>query len=156
MPAPYYPPVGFHFKVQFAFLPPDTNDVRFQEVSGLAAEVATEELVEGGENRFTHRLPLRAKYANLVLKRGLLTDTRLRDWIVNAVENLEAQDGPELGPTTVNVTLLDEKHMPLGDAYSFIKAWPVKWGVSDFKAMENSIVVETLELSYNYFTRVRL
>lgn len=155
--AGYYPPVGFHFRVEFGFLSSDTNDVRFQEVSGLGAEVSTEDLSEGGENRFTHRLPTRAKYANLVLKRGLLTDSKLVNWITNAVENIEANpDTEDEKPTTVNVTLLNEEHQPLADTYSFINAWPVKWSVSDFKAMDNSIVIETLELSYQYFTRIKL
>jgi len=126
------------------------NDTRFQEVSGFSAELAVEEVVEGGENRFSHRLPGRAKYSNLVLKRGLLTDSKLIDWCKDAVENFEFKT------STVNVTLLNEKHEPLADTMSFIKAWPVKWAVSDFKAQENAIVVETLELAYNYFTRIKL
>ena len=155
--AAYYPPVGFHFRVEFGFLSGETKDVRFQEVTGLAAEVSTEEVTEGGENRFTHRLPTRAKYANLVLKRGLLTDSKLVSWITNAIENIEANPAkPEESPTTVNVTLLNEEHQPLADTYSFVNAWPVKWSVSDFKAMDNSIVIETLEMSYQYFTKTKL
>jgi len=155
--AGYYPPVGFHFRVEFGFLSSGSNDARFQEVSGLGAEVSTEDLIEGGENRFTHRLPTRAKYANLVLKRGLLTDSELVNWITNAVQNIEANPGtPEEEPTLVNVTLLNQDHQPLSDTYSFVNAWPVKWTVSDFKAMDNSLVIETLELSYQYFTRIKL
>jgi len=48
----YYPPVGFHFKVEVLGLPPNDFDVRFTEVSGLSVELATEEVAEGGENRF--------------------------------------------------------------------------------------------------------
>lgn len=151
----YYPPVGFHFKVEFSFLPSGSNDARFQEVSGLAAEVSMEEITEGGENRFTHRLPNRAKYSNLVLKRGLLTDSKLIDWIKNSVETIQAEPG-KFEPATVIVTLLNENHEPVGDTYSFIKAWPVKWSVSAFKAQDNSLVVETIELSYNYFKKIKL
>jgi phage tail-like protein len=145
----YYPPVGFHFRVEFGFLSPDGNDVRFQEVTGLSAELGIEEVVEGGENRFPHRLPTRAKYSNLILKRGLLTDSQLIGWCRGAIEDFDFK------PTTVNVTLLNEDHEPLSETYSFVRAWPVKWSVSDFKAQENAIVVETLELAYNYFTRVK-
>lgn len=146
----YYPPVGFHFRVEFSFLSTESKDARFQEISGLAAELGVEEVVEGGENRFAHRLPARATYSNLILKRGLLTDSELIDWCKDAIENFEFK------PATVNVTLLNEEHEPLADTFSFINAWPVKWSVSDFRAQDNSIVVETLELSYNYFTRTRL
>jgi phage tail-like protein len=147
--AVYYPPVGFHFRVEFTLDGLQDGDVRFQEVAGLSAELGVEEVVEGGENRFSHRLPTRAKYTNLILKRGLLTDSRLIDWCVNAIENFDFE------PTTVNVTLLNENHEPVAESYSFVRAWPVKWAVSDFKAQENGIVVETLELAYNYFSRIK-
>ncbi len=149
----YTPPVGFHFRVEFGFLAGAANDILFQEVSGLSAEVTTEELVEGGENRFAHRLPVRAKYGNLTLKRGLFVDSQLTGWVRNAIENLEADD--EYKPTTVTVTMLDEKAEPLGSSYSFTNAWPVKWSSSDLKSSGNEIVVESLELSYQFFTMVR-
>jgi phage tail-like protein len=114
-----------------------------------------EEITEGGENRFTHRLPNRTKFSNLVLKRGLLKDSELINWIKNSIETIQVEPG-KYEPATVNVTLLNEKHEPVGDTYSFIKAWPVRWAVSDFKAQDNSLVVETIELSYNYFTRIKL
>ena len=145
----YYPPVGFHFQVDFGFLNSDGDDARFQEISGLNAEVGIEEITEGGENRFTHRLPTRGKYSNLVLKRGLFLNSQLADWCKDAIE------GQNISPTTINISLLDEKGEPLGFNYSFIKAYPVKWSISDFKSMDNSIVVETLELAYNYFTRIK-
>ena len=144
----YRPPVGFHFRVEFSLSGMTDRDNRFQEVSGLSAELGSEELQEGGENRFVHRLPTLPKYGNLTLKRGLLTDSGLVQWCRDAIENFS------FAPTTVNVTLLNEKHDPLGPTYSFVRAWPVKWAVSDFKAQENGLVVETLELSYQYFTRI--
>lgn len=143
-----YPPVGFHFRVTFGVAGASEKDSRFQEVTGLSAELGTEELQEGGENRFVHRLPTLPKYGNLVLKRGLLLDSGLIKWCRDAVENFSFE------PTTIDVTLLNEKHQPLGFTYSFVRAWPVKWAVSGFKAQENGLVVETLELSYNYFTRI--
>lgn len=144
------PPVGFHFKVSFGFIKSDTGDSHFQEVSGFTAELGTEELIEGGENRFVHRLPTRGKYGNLILKRGLFTDSELIDWCRGAIENLD------IAPTEVLVSLLNEDHEPVGDSFNFKNAWPVKWAVTDYKAQENSLVVETLELTYNYFTRTRL
>ncbi len=144
----YYPPVGFHFKVDFKLDKKKQNDCRFQEVSGLTAEMSSESLVEGGENRFTHKLPVRANYGNLILKRGLLTDSGLIKWIEDSIENFN------FNPIQINVSLLNEKRHPLVN-WSFINAWPVKWIVSDLKATDNSVVVETIELSYNYFRRVK-
>lgn len=142
-----YPPVGFHFRVDFLGLGAGTVDSRFQEVAGLSVELGVEELEEGGENRFAHRLPGRAKYGNLVLRRGLVKDSQLVDWCENAILHFQFQ------PVTVNVTLLNELHEPLV-AWRFERAWPVKWALSDFKAQESAIVVETLELAYSHFTRI--
>ncbi len=144
---PYPIPRAFHFKVEFLVPGVKANDTRFQDVSGLTAELGIEEIKSGSENRFSHRLPARARYSNLVLKRGMLTDSGLIEWFRNAVENFQ------FIPATVNVNLLDEQHLPL-QTWSFSRAWPVKWIVSDFKSTDNAIVIETIELAYQYFGRL--
>lgn len=141
----YYPPVGFHFMVEFDLNGVQDQDFRFQEVSGLNVEIETETRKAGGENRFTYVLPTRSKYNNLVLKRGLLLNSALLKWLKDAVQNIEVE------PITVWVTLLNEEHEPL-HTYTFINAWPIKWSASDLNAEESKLVIETLELSYHYFT----
>ena len=143
--AAYYPPVGFHFEVHFFGIGGD-DDSQFQEVSGLTAEIGVEELTVGGENKFTYRLPSRSKYSNLILKRGMLKDSQLIDWFTDAIENFTFK------PVDVSVYLLDENHQVL-TSWDFIQAYPVKWSISDFKALENALVVETIELAYQYFKR---
>lgn len=143
-PGTYYPPVGFHFKVVFQI--PDAQDVdtRFQSVSGLSVEFDTETYKEGGENRFEHRLPLRTKYPDLSLKRGMVTVSPLTNWCLAAFnERL-------IMPITLFVTLLNESHAPL-KTWSVFNAWPKKWAVSDLNAQESAIVIETLDLSYSHF-----
>jgi phage tail-like protein len=142
-PGGYYPPVGFHFKVEFVGIGND-NDIRFQAVSGLTIEYDTESFKEGGENRFEHKLPVRTKYADVSLKRGMLTDSKVIEWCMKAFENREFQ------LATVNISLLNEKHEAI-KRWEVIEAWPKKWSVSDLNAQENGIVVETLDLAYKYF-----
>lgn len=146
--AEYYPPVGFHFKVEVNLpdVAPTDREVRFQEVGGLNKILDVEEYKEGGENRFAHRLPNSAKYSNIVLKRGLLTKSDLISWCFDAIDNFIFK------PADVTITLLNEDHDPVS-AWNIAKAYPVKWSTSDFKAQENSIVVETLELAFQYFTK---
>lgn len=142
-----YPAVSFHFRVEFHDLEGATdNDVRFQEVSGLDAELSTEELKEGGENRFTHRLPQPSKYSNLVLKRGLMTDSGLIGWFRDAIESFVFE------PRMVSVTLLDEESNALM-AWNFVNAYPLKWSVSNLDANKNEVVVDTVELAYQHFTK---
>jgi phage tail-like protein len=65
------PPVGFHFAVIFYKdgVEPNSIDMYFKKVSGLSSEIETVSYKEGGENLFTHRLPNRVSYNNLVLER---------------------------------------------------------------------------------------
>ncbi|NTW47057.1 MAG: phage tail protein [Chlorobaculum sp.] len=140
----YYPPWGFYFRVVFG-ISQEQNDARFQSVSGLSVEYDFETFREGGENRFEHKLPVRTKYADLVLKRGLLTDSTVIEWLTDAFQNRS------FAPTDLVVSLLNEKGEPL-QTWNVVHAIPKKWLVSDFNANENSVVIETMELSYRYFT----
>jgi len=139
-----YPPTGFHFKVEFDLPDAGESDIRFREVSGLSMELEEETLNEGGENRFIQKLPVRARYPDLVMKRGLLTDSAVRKWCETAIQDLDIQ------PTTVWVTILNEEHNPL-QTFTFINAWPKKWTVSDLNAESSEIIVESLELAYQYY-----
>src|SRR3954471_6904095 len=106
----YYPPAGFHFRVAFSGVSGMNVDdhQRFQEVSGLSVEVETEPLREGGENRFEYKLPKRAKYPNLVLKRGLLKGTAFLDWFNSAMSTYFTVIVYDFKPADIMITLLDE------------------------------------------------
>lgn len=142
--ADYYPPWGFYYRVEFS-VSKDKNDVRFQSVSGLSVEYDYESFKEGGENRFEHKLPVRTKYADMVLKRGMLTGSEVINWFLRAFRDREFK------PADVNVVLMNEKSEPLR-TWKVSHAIPKKWLISDLNANESAIVVETMELSYRYFT----
>lgn len=140
----YYPPVGFHFRVDFKGL---AGEVQFQSVSGLNVELETEELAEGGVNNFKHKLPLRSKYANLTLNRGLNINSKIRDWAADAINLLIIR------PVEIDIVLLNEKHEPLM-TWNVINAYPIKWSFSDLNAEDGKIVIESLELCYQTFNIV--
>jgi phage tail-like protein len=139
-----YPAVGFHFSVSFELPGLADADQRFQEVHGLNQEISTTHLKEGGQNRFSYDLPERSTYQNLVLKRGMVKGSGLHAWMKAAIEDFS------ILPVNLTVTLLNEEHEPLL-AWYIVNAYPVKWQVSGFNAEENSIVIETIELTYQYF-----
>jgi len=140
----YYPPLGFYYKVEFS-ISKDKNDVRFQSVSGLSVEYDYESFKEGGENRFEHKLPIRTKYSDMVLKRGMLTDSTVLKWFLDAFRERTFK------PTDINVILMSEKSQPLR-TWKVAHAIPKKWLISDLNANESAIVIETLELTYRYFS----
>jgi phage tail-like protein len=144
--AVYYPPVSFHFKVEFLGIPGlKQQDAYFQDVTGLSRDLETEQVKSGGENRFTLKLPTKAQYPNLVLKRGLFLDSAILKWVDDAMLHLD------INTVTVLVKLLNEKGSPL-QTYKCVNAWPQKWSVANFNAEESKIAVETMELVYQYFT----
>jgi phage tail-like protein len=140
--------LGFRFRVDFLTGRGGQNplDIRFQKVSGLSGEVEITHLVEGGENLYSHHLPDRIKHESLILERGLVVDSRLSDQFNEAMSLFK------FAPSDVLVTLLGEGRDRIA-AWLFMKAYPVKWSVSDLDASAPSIVVEKLELAY---TRMRV
>jgi phage tail-like protein len=143
--ANYYPPVAFHFKVEVLGLPPNDHDVRFMEVGGLSMEMGTEEVAEGGENRFTQKFPTRTGYPELVLKRGLLINSALIEWVRECIEDYNIQ------PRNIVIKLLNEEHQPLL-TWHVVNAFPTRWAVSDLNAANNAVAVESMQLFYQYFT----
>ena len=140
-----YPPVGFHFAVAFEMLQnPLGNDGRFQEVSGLEVEMEMETFNEGGQNRFAWQLPKRARYSDLVLKRGMFMGSGVVLWCQNAFENFVFE------PTNIIIALLNNLHVPI-QAWYVVNAIPKKWSISNFNAAESSVVIESITLSYQFF-----
>jgi phage tail-like protein len=149
-----YPLPAFYFSVsEFGDATPaeqDAIDASFQEVSGLTVEQTFEEVVEGGENRFVHRLPKAAKYKNLVLKRGVLNaQSGLAKWFA---DSLEGNLSRAIETKNLQIQLLDENGSP-AFAWSVYGCYPAKWQVGSFNSGGNKIAVETLELAFTYFDR---
>lgn len=146
---PSFPPPGaFCFALAFDF---NIIDSSFQEVSGLKAEWGTEEVAEGGQNRFVHRLPTRTKFSNLVLKRGVV---RLTSPLAYWLSDCFSADfiGNPVVPKMINVLLLDGRRRPVVH-WGVEGAYPVAWEHSGLNSMENSLLIETIEFTYGYFER---
>lgn len=114
----------------------------FSECSGLEATVKFDEVREGGENGFVHRLPGRVEYGNLVLKRGFAKSNELFRWFVT-VFNRSSIERKE-----ITVRLVDQRGAMVMQ-WHFQKAYPVKWSGPSFKAGDNTIAIESLELAHN-------
>jgi phage tail-like protein len=143
--------LGFRFAV-FMFAEsgiPNPIDIRFQKVSGISAEVNTTTIEEGGQNLYAHTLPDRVDYRPLVLERGLVTLSPL------AMEFDEAMSQFKFTPSSVLVTLLGDDKQPTA-AWMFMKAWPVKWSVSDPDVNQKEIAIETLELAYSRMQKMSI
>jgi phage tail-like protein len=141
----YVPPAAFSFRVD---IDGAGNDTSFQEVSGLKVEFESEDVAEGGQNAYTHKLPTRTKYANLMLKRGVVAPTSpFGRWVAEAMARGPMRRGYS---KTIVVKLLNEKQQPLL-AWKVFGAYPLRWELAALNAMGNEVLTETIELSYQFF-----
>ena len=145
------PPLGFRFAVFFfaGGVIPNPLDILFQRVSGLGSKIDTVPIKEGGQNLYTHQLPVRVSYGNLVLERGMVVGSAL-----NVEFNL-ALSFYAMTPSNVMITLFNENTIPIA-AWLCIKAYPVKWSTSDLDASEGNLVIDTFELAYTRLQILRI
>lgn len=140
----YYLLVGFYFKVEVLDLLFNDFDVCFIEVSGFLVEMSMEEVVEGGENCFIQKYLLCVKYLDLVFKCGLFKELVVWDWICQCIEDYN------IVFKNIDVKLFNEDYQFLMIWY-LVGVYLIKWLVSDFNLIVNVIVVELLQLFYQYF-----
>lgn len=135
------PHIGFQFTVEIGGM----DVAYFTEVTGLQAEIEVFEYQEGGENSYTHKLPVRAKFSNITLKRGIiLDDNRLWDWFKNATQGkIERQS------ISIRMLLRDYSE---ARRWNVLDAYPVKWNLPSYKTTDNTVAVETLELAHRGFS----
>lgn len=138
-----WPVLAYYYEVEI-----DGERVSFQEVSGLKATLDVEEVQEGGNNGFVHRLPVRIKYSNLTMSRGISEEGA--DELVNWLEEcLEEPVSNSFGDKRkdLQVRLLS----PGGEivrSWDVIMAFPVEWSGPELHALENRIAMEQVIFSF--------
>ena len=141
---PVYPSSGFYFQVLL-----NNETYSFKEVSGISMEINTEEITEGGENRFKYKVPTGLKHSNLELKRGVIPKSSdLNRWVYNT---LTSGFDKRIETKTLEISLLNEK----GDkimTWSFVDAWPISWNSASLNSMDNDVLIESMSFAYKYFT----
>jgi phage tail-like protein len=122
----------------------------FQSVSGLQVTVQTEDLVEGGQNGFTRKLPSRMEWPNIVLSRGLIQSDNLFDWISKTSGEGFAASGNKLQRCTGAITALGQDGTRLR-AWNLANCFPVRWKGPEFNVTSNDALSEELEITHEGF-----
>ena len=123
----------------------------FTEVSGLSVSIDVEELAEGGQNQYTHKLPGRMKWPNLVLKRGITETDNLFQWLATSSGDGFAGAGNKIERRTGRVELRDAAGRTVRK-WEFTGAYPVKWSGPKLAASARDLAVEELEVCHSGFT----
>jgi phage tail-like protein len=144
MPAKYRddPYGGYNFEILINGISDDGTAVKgsFAEASGLEVEIQPIEYRNGAEDITVRKIPGLKKYPNLVLKRGILGDPALWNWIQQAMDGKVVR-------TEGSVVLLDENKQEVM-RWNFTRGWPCKWTGPGLNAKNNEIGMETLEICH--------
>ena len=116
----------------------------FSEVELPQGEIEVIEYREGADPASAARkLPGRATFTNLVLKRGIAGRTELFEWWKSV------RDGV-VDRRSIAIVLLDEARTPV-QRWHLRRAWPVKLSYSHLDGLGNDVAIETLELAHEGF-----
>jgi phage tail-like protein len=123
----------------------------FTEVSGLAVQLDVEELAEGGQNGYTHKLLGRMKWPNLVFKRGLTDTNALFEWLLECSgEGLTAKSN-KVKPREGKITVLAADRKTKVRTWTIAEAKPVKWTGPKLAASSRDLAIEELEVCHSGF-----
>lgn len=122
-------------------------DGAFQECTGLDVDLDVQELAEGGRNDGVIRRVGRAKYQNLVLKRGMFhnedrVDAELWDWVQGVASGsrpITRYDG------LVEVMSVDENVVA---RWAFERGLPVKITGPQLNAKTGEVAIEELHIAH--------
>jgi len=135
------PLAGFRFRIELDGLVVGG----FTEVSGLQAEMETEDYREGGVNDYVHKLPKLTKYPNMSLKRGLTSSDELWNWFRDSKNGkIKRRNG--------SLIVLDASGNESW-RWNFSQAYPVKWAGPELRSDSGSVAFETIELVHNGFSK---
>lgn len=122
----------------------------FMEVNGLEVSVETEDVSEGGQNSYVHKLPGRMTWPNITLKRGVTQQDELLKWLNDSSGEKFAANGNKLARKSAAITLLDRTGKRLM-SWDFVDAFPVKWTGPSFATSSAEVPSESLEITHHGF-----
>ena len=119
----------------------------FTEVSGLSVQLEVEELAEGGQNGYTHKLLGRMKWPNLVLKRGVTNTDSLFRWLMECSGDGLAGKGNRMLPRDGKVSVRNAAGKVIR-TWEFNGAKPVRWSGPRLATSSHELAVEELEVCH--------
>jgi phage tail-like protein len=117
----------------------------FRECSGLDVATDAVDYREGGDPSHVRKLPGLNTYSALTLARGITDSPELWKWRQTVIDGkVERKNGSVI---LLDVTGVERLR------WNFTNAWPSKWTGPSFNATDNSVAVETLEITIEELTK---
>lgn len=109
---------SFRFALKVSGVGDSAGGAFFKSVRGLSSETEVVEFREGGQNGIVQKIAGRTTYTNIVLKRGLTTDTSVAAWR-KVVEDGQFQQARRNGV----IIVYDNSNKEVA-RWNIINAWP--------------------------------
>jgi phage tail-like protein len=123
---------------------------QFLDVSGLELTVATEDIVEGGQNGYVHKVPGRMSWPNITLSRGVTQNDRFFSWVQESSGEGFAGKGNKIGRSTVAVVMTSQQGKRLR-TWELEGAFPVRWKGPQFSSAGSDNLTEEIEITHHGF-----
>jgi phage tail-like protein len=118
------------------------TDLSFRKCAGLKSETEIFEYREGGLNDAVHKLAGPTRANNIVLTQGHISDPAMRKWY----DEVGTAHGDKIKRRNGAIVACAADRSEV-DRWNFVGAYPVRWETSDFDALSNDVLCETLELA---------
>jgi phage tail-like protein len=137
---------GYGLVMRFTVTLDDQTELgSWTKCEGLTVEYDIQEVKEGGQNDYVHRLPGRAKYQNVKLTRPIDKDTgKVAAWLTSVASDPKR--------STAEIVLLDSGGTKV-TSWKLAGVYPAKWSGPSLDTGTNQVALEVLELVHNGFTR---
>jgi len=131
-----------NFEVVIDAISPDGKSARggFSEVLGLGMSIDVIEYRNGGDAGAVRKMPGLTRFSNITLKRGIIGDTALFNWIQSVSRGQPTR-------SNVSIVLLDETRSPVM-RWKILRAWPCKWEGPVLNGKGNEVAIESIELCH--------
>lgn len=140
-----FPIINYQFAIKIGDEPDPV--ALFQQMAGMKVERNIDPLTEGGFNEFTYEFAREFSYSHLILKAGLSSSDFFYKWMMFGKEQ-----GFAFGQDVILEQKFPGKPADELKTWKFDGAYPVRWEISDLSLTDSkNIVIETLELSFNFF-----
>jgi phage tail-like protein len=135
----------FHTSFRFMVSIEGLNVAAFTECTLPNLQVETEEIKEGGQNTYTHKLPVRINAGTITLRSGLTRNDALLKWYLQVLKG-----DMKNATRTVTVVIFDSLGKRVA-TWTFHGAYPVKWSGPALKTSDSVVAIEEIEFAHHGF-----
>jgi phage tail-like protein len=141
MVANFDPSGGYRFTVAID----GVNYAAFTEFRLPSLNVQTLDILEGGQNTYTHKMPVRVNVGPATLRHGITRDLTLLKWYLQVLKG-----DLENAYRQVTVVMYDVGRKPIV-TWTFRNACPVKWSGPTLKSDDGGVAIEEIEFIHHGF-----